>query len=343
MTKKSILLIASSVAALFLAGFFIHRCYWRTGDSPSDRERLLSMMPGDSTIVAYVDLAQFRSSPFLSTLFRFVPKAAPDTEYAEFLKMTGFNYETDLDRVALSINRQSQPFTAFAVADGRFDRKKIEAFVSRYGSLKTAEGNTLFAVPLNGSSRKAYLTFLNSGRVAWANDPSYFFQQKHRGSSADWRDHFLRVAGTPIFAVLRQDSDGDIQLTAQAPGGFQSPQLAALLNQLQWVSISGKPEGDFLRVVVDGECAAETTQRQLKDVLGGLLVLAQAGLNDPKTRRRLDPALRSAYLELLQSADIQSTDLGKAKSIRVVFDLTQKLLEAAPDTSYVTHPAQSTH
>jgi hypothetical protein len=64
-------------------------------------------------------------------------------------------------------------------------------------------------------------------------------------------------------------------------------------------------------------------------MLSGIIVLAQTGLNDPKTSQQLDPALREAYLELLQSADIQQLDRGSSKSVRVVFDVTPKLLQTA--------------
>ena len=53
--------------------------------------------------------------------------------------------------------------------------------------------------------------------------------------------------------------------------------------------------GDQLRVVAEGESSNETIIRQLSDMLGGLLILAQAGLDDPKARKQLDPDLREAY------------------------------------------------
>jgi len=341
MAKKRILLVVTAVLALFLV-FFLAYKRWGSRDFLAEREGMLSLMPEDASAVVYIDLAQMRSSPFLMQLLRSAPKPPLDNDYAEFLQATGFHYETDLDRLAVAIHRQSQSSTAFAVADGRFDRKKIEAFASGYGSLKTASGRTLFAVPLNGSNRKAYFTFLLDDRIAWANDSSYFFQQPREGSSAEWREHFSRLAGTPLFAVLRQDS-GAAAALAQAPGGLHSPQLATLLAQLQWISIGAKPEENLLRVSVEGECMEENIQHQLKDLLSGLVVLAQMGLNDPKTRKQLDPAVREGYAELLQSADIQQTDRGKSKSVRVVFDVTPKLLEAAGSSTQGADPAATRH
>jgi hypothetical protein len=287
-------------------------------------------------------LAELRNSTFFAQLFRWAPKPAFDSDYARFLQATGFNYENDLDHIALAIHRQSQNSTVFAIVEGRFDRKKIETYGSQFGSLKTADGKTLFAVPLSGSNGKAYFTFLRPDRIAWANDSSYFFNQPRRESSAEWREHFSRLAGTPVFAVLRQDGTSVGALT-QATGSLQSPQLAALLAQLQWISIGAKPEGNLMRVVVEGECLAESTEHQLKELLSGLVVLAQMGLNDPKTRKRMDPGVREGYAELLQSADVQQVDRGTSKTVRVVFDVTPKLLESAQGATAGTAPGAIGH
>ena len=298
-------------------------------------------MPADASAVFYLDLAQLRTSPFLAQLFRWAPQPTPDSDYAQFLQATGFNYERDLDRLAVALNRQSQNSTALAIVDGRFDRKKIEAYAARYGSLKTADGKTLFAVPVNGSNRKAYLMFLRDDRMALANDSSYFFQQPRNFGSPEWSEHFLRLAGTPIFAILRQDSG--VAGLAQVPGGLRSPQLAAMIAQLQWISISGKPEGNLLRVVIDGECLTEGTVHQLKELLSGLVVLAQVGLNDVKTRKQMDPEVREGYLELLQSADIQQLDRGTSKSVRVVLDVTPKLLQTMQHPAAAADPVTPAH
>ncbi|HUN61223.1 MAG TPA: hypothetical protein VMU53_04495 [Candidatus Sulfotelmatobacter sp.] len=337
MATKRILLAGGVLVLGLLVGLLGWR-HWKAGGGLGDRDAMLALMPEDASAVVYVDLAQLRSSPLFAGLLRRAPQVAPDSEYAQFLQATGFNYETDLDRLALAIQRQTQGSLVFAVAQGRFDRKRIESYASKYGSLKTGDGKRLFAVPMSGSNRKAYFTFLREDRVAWANDSSFFFQQPRSNVTAEWREHFLRVAGTPLFAVLRQDSGAASALSA-APGGLQSPQLAALLAQLQWISISAKPDGNLLHISVEGECTNENTQRQLKEVLGGLVVLAQMGLNDPKTRKQLAPGLREGYSELLQSADIQQLDRGTSKSVRVVFEVTPKLLEAAPAASTGTAPA----
>jgi hypothetical protein len=330
------LLVAVSLAVVVLLGYL----HWGSRDYDARRAELLSLTPATGNAAVFLDFSRLRTAPFLAQMLALAPQQTPDSDYAQFLHATGFNYERDLDRIVLAMDRQPQNLSVFAVAEGRFDRKRIEAYGARFGSLKTADGKTLYAVPMNGSTRKAYFTFLRDDRVAWANDSAYFFQQPSQASASEWREHFSRMAGTPVFAILRQDA-GAASVLAVAPGSLRSPQLATLVSQLQWISIAGRPEGDLVRVVVEGEALNENTVHQLKELLSGLVVIAQMGLNDAKTRRQLDPALREGYLELLNSADIQQLDRGSSKSVRVIFDVTPRLLQGTHSASSSATPVST--
>src|SRR5262249_6777517 len=105
--------------------------------------------------------------------------------------------------------------------------------------------------------------------------------------------------------------------------------LSALLAQLQWITIAGKPQDLALRVVIEGEEPNDQAARQLSDVLNGILVMAQTGLNGPETRQQLDPTARDAYLELARTAELSRLDRGEPKSVRLVLDITPKLLDLA--------------
>jgi hypothetical protein len=135
-------------------------------------------------------------------------------------------------------------------------------------------------------------------------------------------ERFARLAGTPVFALIRQDAAIGGVLSGRTPGGFSSPQLASLLNQLLWVSVAGKPEGESFRVVIEGECPNDASMRQLADFLNGITLMAQAGLNDPKLRQQMDPAEREAYVQLLNSAEVSKLDRGDSKSVRAVLMVT---------------------
>ncbi len=307
---------------------------------------MLALMPEEATAVVFLDLAQFRTSPFLEQLFAWAPRPAVEQDYVQFVKATGFNYEKDLDRFAVAFSQRSKQPIRYALAEGRFDRKKIEAYAERSGLRISHNGMVVFSMDWKNVSRPSYFTFLRDDRIAWTDDPSYealLQRPRSESSAADWAEHFSRLAGTPVFAVLRQDGNSVASLAQQAPGGFRSPQLASLLGQLQWITIGGKPDGDVLRVVVDGETSNESTVHQLKEFFGGIIVLAQAGLNSPDTRKKLDPQVREAYLELLKSADVGSIDRGTSKSVRVIFDVTPKILKLASTGNLTGEPAPAGH
>ena len=289
-------------------------------------------MPPDSSAVVFADFNDLRGAPFAAEFYNWIPKNQVDADYAQFLRETGFAYGRDLDRVAIAFIKSEKDSKLFALAVGRFDRKKIEAYAARSGVRENRGGQEIFSVPLSDTTRKISFAFLSTDTIALtdASDIAPFLAPVPNSADArNWREHFTRVAGSPVFAVIRQDSEAGSELASRAPGGFQSPQLSALLDQLQWITLAGKPQGNALRVIAEGECASEQTTRQLADMLNGVLVMAQAGLNGPKTRQQLDPRIRDAYLELIKGADVSRLDRGESKSVRVVFDVTPKILAAA--------------
>lgn len=351
MLNRKKLVVGLFIFAVVLVPAWVY-FHSRGSDSLSAREKLLARLPADSTSVVYLDFQELRASAFLSQILAWAPRPQTEEEYGKFVQATGFDYERDLDRVGVSFSGSAQSPKTMAVAEGRFNRKKIESYSAHFGTLKTASGKTIYAVNLSNPARAAYFTFLRDDEVAICNDASCFFQASEKSTnSEEWREHFLRMAGTPIFAVMRQDSQLLTALPQRTPGGYRSPQLATLLGQLQWVSVGAKPEGDQLRVVADGETSNDTVVRHLNDMFNGLLILAQAGLDDPKSRKQLDPKLREAYASLLKTAEVQKLDRGTSKSVRLIFEITPQLLESAksasaadpPEKAPSTAPAQKRH
>jgi hypothetical protein len=288
-------------------------------------------MPPEASAVVFADLNELRRAPFAAEFYNWIPKSQADAGYAKFLSETGFNYERDLDRVAIAFIHAEKESKLFAVGEGHFDRKKIETYVAQSGTRENHGDREIFFVPLGDGARKISFTFLNKDTVALtdAGDLVVFLRPVPNSADArDWREHFARVAGSPAFAVIRQDAEAGSALASRTPGGFQSPQLSTLLNQLQWITLAGKPQEGAMRIVAEGECASEQTSRQLSDLLSGLLVLARAGLNGPQTRRGLDPRIRDAYLNMVKGAAISRVDRGETKSVRAVFDVSSEFLNA---------------
>jgi hypothetical protein len=328
--KKSKWIGAAALLLLSALGFYI---YQRRGTSiSSGRDDLLDRMPPDSSAVVFANLTELRRAPFVAQLFALAPQPEPDEDYAQFMNETGFHYERDLNRLAIAFQKVGQDSIFFAVADGRFDRQKIAALANKSGTVEKRSGREIFAIPENGEAKKIYLTFLSDERIALTDSEDLtqtLAVKKRSDDGAEWRSRFERLGGTPVFAVIRQEAAPGEALTERAPGGFSSPQLSVALDRLQWITLAGKPENDRLHVVAEGECTSDDTARQLADLLNGILALAEAGLNDAKTRQQLDPSLREAYLALLKSADVSKLDRGETKSVRLAFEITPAFLESA--------------
>ena len=318
----AVILLASCLAGL--------DAYRRAHDSSSTpRASLLSAMPSDASAVIFADFTELRHAPFAAEFYNWIPKNQADAEYAQFLRETGFDYERDLDRVAISLIKAEKDSKLFAVAEGRFDRSKVEAYAARAGTREKRGGRDIFSVPSGDPGHKISFVFLSKNEIALsdaADIAPFLAPVSDNADRRSWRVRFARVAGSPVFAVIRQDSEAGSALASRTPGGFQSPQLATLLNQLQWITLAGKPQEGSMRIVAEGECGDEQTSRQLSDLLNGILALAQAGLNGPQTRRGLDPRIRDAYLEMIKGAEVSRLDRGETKSVRAVFDVTSNFL-----------------
>jgi len=325
--------LAGIILAAILVGAMVFYGYqrWSAPGSRSAND-VLRRMPADAGAVLYIDLDALRPSPFLSELYKWAPEPKADPDYTQFLESTGFHYESDLHRVGIALSGHGQDTTLFAVADGRFDRGKIAAYAEQAGTRESQGGKEIFSVPLSGDTRRITFTFLERDRIALTNRGQLLSSWSPPPADADalaWRERFRRLAGSPLFAVVRQNARAGTALSERTPGGFGSPQLSALIDQLQWITVAGKPEGDRLRVALEGEGSADAPTRQLSEVIQGLLGLAEAGLSDQKMRQQLAPEVREAYLEMLKSADAREIDRGETKSVRLIFDLTPKFFEAA--------------
>jgi len=343
LTRTKQIALGGAAAALLVAGIILAR-HFSIGSGASARQQLLQLAPPDSTAIIFLDLDEFKQSPFLAKFYEWAPHPTEDSEYAQFVRDTGFSYERDLKKAVVAISNRGGTTNLLAIADGNFDRKKIETFLSRNGTSLQKGKSKPFR--LNGSMRDKplFLAFLSDHRVAITdsdNFPQALFASATEASHAEWNLRFERLAGTPIFAVLRQDPALQSALDSAAAGGFRSPQLSGLLQQLQWISIAGKPEGDQLRLVAEGECLSDRSISQLTDVLGGVSILAQNGLNDPKLRKQMNSQEREAYLEILNSADIQKIERGEWKTVRLVLSITPKFLDVVRFASFGTAIGES--
>jgi hypothetical protein len=313
------------------------------------RNALLSWMPEDARAVLFIDLAGLRRSPFFADLLAWAPKPDADQEYRQFVRDTGFDYEKDLDRLAVAFEQQGAQKIFCAVGDGHFDEKKIKAYAAKNGALQKSGGSEIFSLPIASSSERVSFMFLTKNRLAFTNGKDFasWLRGPKAVGDAEWRERFARVAGSPVFAVMRNEALKDAfgaepasqDLARRAAGGFSSPQLSSLLAQLQWLTVAGKPENNKLRVAIDGESVEDRNAQQLTDLLNGVALLARAGLSNAKTQQQLGAATRQSYLALLKSVEVSRIDRPDSKSVRLLFDVTPDLLKPAQINAPAAVPA----
>jgi hypothetical protein len=325
---------AVGLAILSFIGYFV----WFRPAIP-ERNALLSWMPEDARAVLFIDLADLRRAPFFAGLLAWAPKPDADQEYRQFVRNTGFDYERDLDRLAVAFEQQGAQKIFFAVGDGHFDARKIKAYAAKNGALQKSGGADIFSLPIAGSSARVSFTLLKKDRIAFTNKDDFgsWLNGAKAVGDAEWRERFARVAGSPVFAVIRNEALKDAfgadpasqDLARRASGGFSSPQLSSLLAQLQWLTVAGKPENNKLRVALDAESLEEKNAQQLADLLNGVVLLARAGISNGKAQQ-LGAATRQSYLALLKSVEVSRIDRPDSKSVRLMFDVTPDLLKSAP-------------
>ncbi len=332
--------MALVAATVLIAAILLARNFSNGADG-TERQQLFQLIPTGSSAVIFADVDEFRESSFLAKLYEWAPHPAEDSEYAQFVRDTGFSYERDLHRVVLAISKRGADTNFVAIADGKFDRKKIEAVLFHNGAPSQHGKWKIFRLNVTANDKPLSVAFLSDSRIALSNSEDLAggaAATSGEPGHAEWNARFERLAGTPLFAVIRQDSSVPGSIGNMAPGGYRSPQLSALLDQLQWISVAGKPDGDQLRVVAEGEGLSEPSMTQLSQTLQGILLLAKNGLNDPKVRQQMNPAERDAYLEMLSGAEVQKIDRGEWKTVRLVVPVTPKFLDVAKARS-VAPPA----
>src|SRR5436305_11283665 len=150
-----------ALTGILVAGALISLdAYRRLHDAaPDTRDALLSKLPGDASAVLFLNFSELRESPFAAEFYNWIPKTHADAQYSEFLRRTSFDFERDLQQIAVATFGDEKRSSFFALAEGRFDQKKIQDYAAQSGTHETHGGFEIFSVPLS-DGRKISLAFL---------------------------------------------------------------------------------------------------------------------------------------------------------------------------------------
>jgi hypothetical protein len=320
-------LVAACLGAVAVAGALFFFSGFRRSEvtSASPAPELLSELPAGAPTLVFIDLAAVRASSFYQHRPDKEPIAVPDRDYADFVRATGFNFEKDLDRVVLATwpaaPGEKQRKTII-IAEGRFDRAKIRDYAMRKGKLNRQQGHDVFLFPTKIPGQWNAITFLDDHRLALVQGESIapLFSAHADPATADpARQRATRLDGAVMFAITRVPPVPD----NFGAGGVQAAQLANLVRSVQWVTLAARPEGDDVRVSLEGECSSATNARELQAALEVLRMIGRAGLASPKTRRSMDASTYAVLQTLLQTADVTAT----GERVRILVELTPDILK----------------
>jgi hypothetical protein len=333
-TKRAWITIAVLIgAAVAVAAIYLYRlggplAGLRAGSTPD----ILSQLPPEAPAIAYIDVAglrRFQDSPLATVLGLSHTDPHADQDYRNFVRDTGFDYTRDLDHAAiafwpsnlLATGGGSSENLVVAIGDGRFDQQKIKAYALRSGKLVTRGTQTLYEVP---GSPPVEFEFVSPSRILLASGAGaegLLATSNSSGRDREMQTGIDRVAGSPIFAVVRTDN-----LPASFYNNLKSaPQFEALARSVKGLTLAGQPDGNLIHVTLDAECNSMKNALELATLLDGFRIVGSMALADPKTRRQLTAEQFSLLEALIDRAKITHQD----RWVRLTVDITAAMLGGA--------------
>lgn len=326
--RKTVIIAGGLTLFALAAVALVYSVFRRSATADaSPAPELLSEVPAGAPTLVYADLAVIRASAFYQQRPDRGPITLPDRDYADFVQSTGFDFEKDLDRVVIASwpsGLAAEKKQTIVIADGRFDRRKIRDYALRKGKVDHQAGREVFVFPSDTKGQKGWnsITFLNDHRIAIVEGASIAPLLEHPETSPGGdpaRDRAADVDGAAVFAITRVPAFP----ANYSPGGIQSAQLLNLARSVQWITLAARPEGNDLRVSLEGDCQTATDARQLQAALEVFRLIGRAGLESSKTRQSMDPTTLDVLETVLKSADISAT----AEKVRIQVELTPAILK----------------
>lgn len=287
-------------------------------------------LPSDAPAIGYIDVAALRklqNSSLAAVWESATNDQVADKEYAAFVRDTGFDYARDLDEAAIAVwpsgldaaANAAGDNPALAIADGRFDQKKIEAHAVRAGGRTEQRGSqTLYIVP--GRPTVSFEFFSPSRIVIASGKKSVGLLSLvgTAGANDEMKRRVQKPSGVPIFANIR---------TSNLPQSFYANfsnyrQLDGLIRSIREISLAGQPLSDSIHVSLDAQCDSTKNALEISALLDGFRYIGSMALTDPKTQRQLTitPEQATFLAHIVKGAEISHGD----RWVRINLDITAK-------------------
>ena len=281
---------------------------------------LIELAPAHSTFIAYIDLAELRKEPLIGQLAALAEPVVVDPDYQQFISSTGFDYQRDLDQVVIAAAADEK----LAIADGRFDRKKIEEYALRSGTIERRNGHTVYVMKSKMPGQAISLAFLGAHRIVLGEGGDFIGYLTSPRAPLDpaMRQRLSRVAGSPAFAGWKIPDS--LTHGAGRTGSFTVPALQSL----RGIDLAIKPDGERLLISAEGECDDPPQAQSLSASLNFLKTILPAGLTGPSTGPLKTPKTRGQMSA--ENAALVAR-LAEATEITTNNDRVRLLLTVGPD------------
>jgi hypothetical protein len=332
---RVLLFLAGLVCVVAIAAaVFVYRSHYK-GPETNPIPDLIGQLPAGAPAIAYIDVAalrQLKGSPLASLLGLATSDANEDREYQEFVRSTGFDYARDLDRAALAIwppktespphaQENAQENEILAIADGRFDQQKIQAYALRSGTTVTRGKHSLYQVP---GDPPVSFGFLSATRVILASGPNaetHILGAESLGLDPPIRALVDHVSGASFFVAARADALPKSIYTSIG----QSSQIANMAMRIQGLTLAGRPNADNLDLALDAQCDSTKSALEISTLLGGLRIFGPLALSDPKTKSQMTKEQAKFLATLLAQVQIRQQE----NWVRITWEVTPQMLTTA--------------
>lgn len=210
---------------------------YRNGLVGGSESRLLERLPTLDAVVLSVDFEALRRSGLLQKL---APgKTDQDPEYAAFVRDSGLNYQTDLDRALVAF----APDGTFLLVRGRFDWNKLENYARTHGG--SCSDGLCRMVGSQPDRRISYLA-LNRHLMALAvsRDDVAATRLQHSGPQ-----RLIEAPADPVWLTIPASA---WKRGSNLPAGTQL--FFSGINGADQVLVSVGPSGDELEARLSVDC-----------------------------------------------------------------------------------------
>ena len=294
-------------------------------DASAQTTDALTVLPADADVVGMMDFTAARGSEALDAMtggagLGFM-SGGGSADFDTFVRQTGFDPESDLDRVYVAASEGAGPRAAF-VAYGRFDRERIERYVADQAELELAatdvEGIPVY-LATGEDGRRGGFALVNAQMVLGGDEATLGQMIRRLGTPGQAPNAELQALLDRVqypdgawFVARGLDRVRGGAPSGGAPSGASPAALAAQAADGVVLSMDFGDDGVPVRAFV--VTRADADAGDVADALRGGIAAAKMGVKD-----------EPAALDVLDRAEVEARDGG----VEVEAFLTTDFLRAA--------------